>query len=476
MEPPPLPLITIDTVTDGIKTAEYLIEIPWGKVYPFNPLKDEKAGINIIYIKKNGDGPRTILMLTEDNNYDTELTNFRKFIPVKFKFSPKSGLNITGKLQDKVIDGKKTKAEIWIRSPKSKKTRFTLEVKSETDSVISRKNFTKTLTPGSNHFFQTINLPKYYGLVRINVSVNDSAAWEDALIKYRAQRLKETPEVIKLLSRTSHNKFIDFGCEVITYHIQKINEEIKSFDERKDVYLLNEKLKNLDTLIVLLTTEKNVLKRSGYIECAFRAVIDSSLQPFSLILPVNFDPIRKYDLLLALHGSGVDEKEMIKNAAKNFSNENLIIAAPRGRDLSSWYNGITEKDIVDLTQYLKILFRLDKIYLYGFSMGGYGVWRFGLLYPELFSGGIVISGIPFNPAADIPEYNMENYLNHEKKLSYLVIHGTDDNSLNINHTDAFVDKLKRMGFKIDYIRIEGGGHGNFNSIEFIKNWLKKFDE
>jgi predicted esterase len=474
LNPPPLPIITIDsTDSNRIKTAEYFIEIPWKNVYSFNPLKDQRAGINIVYISQSDDRSRIIQMTADDDNYDTELTNFRKFIPLRFKFSLKSSLNITGELERRLIEERKFKAKLWVHSPENRRTRFTLKIKSAADSLISIKYFTRRIRAGSNLFYQTISLPKNDGLFKVSISINDSILWEDAVIKYRAQRLSQTPEVIKLLSHTSHNKFIDFGCDVITYHIGEIRKEIEGFDNRKDIYSLHEKFNNLDSLIELFTEEKTILKKSGYLECAFRSIIDSSLQPFSLVLPENFDSYKKYDMLLVLHGSGVDEAEIAKNAARNLQNENLIIAAPQGRDLSSWYNGITEKDIIDLIHYLKILLKIDKIFLYGFSMGGYGVWRFGMLYPEFFSGGIVISGIPFNPKEDIPEYNMNNYLNNPKKLDYLVIHGTDDNSLKIDFTDSFVEKLKKLGYKIEYNRIAGGGHGNINPGEFIINWFKR---
>jgi predicted esterase len=473
LDPPPLPLIKIDsTDSGGIKAAEYLNR-SWKIVYPFDPLKDPRAGINIVYSQTAhpSHGIQEHQMAADDNNYDTELTNFRKFIPLKFVIPLKSGLKIAGKLENRIIDGKKNRAKLWVQSPKNKTMRFRLKLSSDKDSLISEKYLTKRLKQGVNIFNQTITLPKKDGLFKINISINDSVQWEEAVIKYRPQRISQTPPVIELLSHTSHNKFIDFGCDVLNYHIEEIGKEIESFDDRKDIYLLQEKFKVLDSLIELFTAEKTIL-RSGFLSSAFRSIIDSTLQPFSLVLPENFDPAEKYDLLLVLHGSGVDEIDIAKKTAAGLQNENLIIAAPRGRDLSSWYTGLTEKDIIDLTHYLKILFRIDKTFLYGFSMGGYGVWRLGMLYPQMFSGGIVISGIPFNPREESAVNDMNNYLDKERKLDYLVIHGTNDNSLKINYTDSFIEKLKNHGYKIDYIRIDGAGHGNYSTAEYVNDWLK----
>jgi dipeptidyl aminopeptidase/acylaminoacyl peptidase len=56
---------------------------------------------------------------------------------------------------------------------------------------------------------------------------------------------------------------------------------------------------------------------------------------------------------------------------------------------------------------------------------------------------------------------------------FLVIHGTDDLSLDISYTDKFVDRLKSLGYNIDYERVNGGGHGNFSSSKFVLDWLSK---
>ncbi|MEQ1859211.1 MAG: alpha/beta fold hydrolase [Chthoniobacteraceae bacterium] len=46
---------------------------------------------------------------------------------------------------------------------------------------------------------------------------------------------------------------------------------------------------------------------------------------------------------------------------------------------------------------------------------------------------------------------------------FLLIHGTTDTTVNVKHSDTFVEALKAAGAKdVTYIRIEGSGHGVFN--------------
>ena len=34
-------------------------------------------------------------------------------------------------------------------------------------------------------------------------------------------------------------------------------------------------------------------------------------------------------------------------------------------------------------------------------------------------------------------------------------------------------KLKAAGYEFEYIRVEGGGHGNFDVSDMVKKWLDK---
>ena len=47
---------------------------------------------------------------------------------------------------------------------------------------------------------------------------------------------------------------------------------------------------------------------------------------------------------------------------------------------------------------------------------------------------------------------------------FLVIHGTADNTVDVEHGDRLVEALKKAGAKdVTYLRVEGAGHGVFNS-------------
>jgi len=105
-------------------------------------------------------------------------------------------------------------------------------------------------------------------------------------------------------------------------------------------------------------------------------------------------------------------------------------------------------------------------------MGGYGVWRMSFLHPELFDAAICVSGPPGPWRGDPQQNDMRNHIGKGKNLKYLVIHGTNDHAVDIKDTDDFMEKLKTDGYDVEYIRVDGGGHGNFSVKEMVMKWLE----
>lgn len=55
-------------------------------------------------------------------------------------------------------------------------------------------------------------------------------------------------------------------------------------------------------------------------------------------------------------------------------------------------------------------------------------------------------------------------INHvsQEAPPFLLIHGTADKTVNVKHGDILAAALKKAGVEVDYIRIDGAGHGVFN--------------
>ena len=118
------------------------------------------------------------------------------------------------------------------------------------------------------------------------------------------------------------------------------------------------------------------------------------------------------------------------------------------------------------------MYKISRTVIYGFSMGGYGVWRTTFHHPNLFDAAIVGSGSPRSPWSDKPELDVRSMRHTAKHIPYLVMHGTQDRAVNYDDAKEFADKLKTEGFNITFKSYMGSGHANYNPKEAIIEWMK----
>jgi predicted peptidase len=133
------------------------------------------------------------------------------------------------------------------------------------------------------------------------------------------------------------------------------------------------------------------------------------------LLRTDYDAIRKYPLVIFLHGSGErgnDNEAQLKWGVLNFaSNENMklhpsIVIAPQCPKNMSWGNFSSEDMSLQPTptKPMKLLIELinetiknlpvdtDRIYITGLSMGGTGTFDAVSRYPNLFAAAVPVCG------------------------------------------------------------------------------------
>ena len=213
---------------------------------------------------------------------------------------------------------------------------------------------------------------------------------------------------------------------------------------------------------------------------AHRSQIDGTLQPYSLFVPGDYTGKEPIPLYVALHGSGVDERQFAYSVTDRMAAAMgqgeigpMIILAPKARDLSGWYLGNSGRDVLECIEHVKTLYRIDskRIVLEGFSMGGYGAWRLSLLYPDMFKGAIIGSGA-IKPPPPLAGENIIELMKPGIKVYYLVIHGDSDNAVPVTNARSAVEKLKQLGIEHRYIEVKGGAHGNYDRWNEILSWLR----
>jgi len=188
--------------------------------------------------------------------------------------------------------------------------------------------------------------------------------------------------------------------------------------------------------------------RRGMHQWAYRSAIDGSCQPYYLYLPEQYDPSRKYGLVIALHGSGDEGYRMVMELGQLCHPEDFIVVAPYGRGNMS-YRTLGEQDVLDVMDLVTRTYSVDpdRICLVGTSMGGGGVWRLGQLLTDRFAA-----------AASYDGYTGQRYLDNLRNLPMLVAHGSVDPTVPVDLDRAAVARLRELGYAVQYEELPNVGH------------------
>jgi predicted esterase len=212
---------------------------------------------------------------------------------------------------------------------------------------------------------------------------------------------------------------------------------------------------------------------------AFKSKYDNSLQPYTIKLPKNYDPTKKYPLLVFLHGSGQDEQELLKSAR---SDGNFIELAPFARDMYRCYSSdSSQKDIVESIEDVANHFPVDrdKIIIGGFSMGGYGALRTFYQHPNLYKGVAVFAGHPDLANEWLgeghPNFLDDKFLTNFSKIPVFIYHGRKDGALPIAKIEELISKLKLKNIAVTYKLVENKAHEypDEETNKTYMDWLKK---
>jgi|Deesub1362B_J571_1020462.scaffolds.fasta_scaffold00002_99 predicted esterase len=463
----------------------YEVAIPWKYLAPFKPLIHRSLGINLIYVDRDGQ-ERTILQLLPDPDYDTELSTKRRGAPFECLIKPPPG--------EEKLEGQTALSSTHAFSYQDLEVQFGLNSSQKTkncllrtiiyqgNSPLQQVETRQTLNQGLNLIGQ--RLPLKGIKTGEYVVVHEVYHQEDKLPLITQEnifvinqdwfaRLKSNLE--KFAQNSPSSPQYQASISVAEIRCEWIEHFMKTATSHAPINKLATWIEELVFLHDKLSRGKPALfDTPGIHRYAHRSHLDGTLQPYSFYWPPSYNPQKNLPLLVVLHGSGVDEAGIINYYSKLFPEWPIL--APQARGLSDWYLGSSGEDVLECLAHARQLFSLDEnsTFLVGFSMGGYGVWRIGLLHPEKFRGLIIISG-DFQPPAYKKGENMINCLHKAQGKPILIIHGTKDKAIPITNIYPGLEKLRSLNIPFDYWEIKDAGHGNFKPElwEKVKAWIKQ---
>ena len=209
---------------------------------------------------------------------------------------------------------------------------------------------------------------------------------------------------------------------------------------------------------------------------------------YRLLKPLDYDPAKKYPVVLLLHGAGErgdDNKAQLVHGCRDLAAEGLrrrypaFVVAPQCPEEQKWVEvpwdrrthsmpadpSPSMKHVFDLLDSLQAEFSIDEARLYGvgLSMGGYGVWDTLQRKPELLAAAIPVCG------GGDPEHAATF-----KSTPVWAFHGADDALVVPERSRTMVAALTAAGGHPVYTEYEGVGHDSWSATfanRAVWDWL-----
>ncbi|PLK46350.1 alpha/beta hydrolase-fold protein [Emticicia sp. TH156] len=219
----------------------------------------------------------------------------------------------------------------------------------------------------------------------------------------------------------------------------------------------------------------------------FHSDVDDTEQPYGLYLPKNYNPKKKYPLVVMLHGAGSNHRLALRRVfgKSNAEGESDVEASryfPEWKDVNyivisayargtMGYQGVAEKDVMDMLADAKKRFSIDenRTYLTGLSMGGGGTMWIGLSYPDIWAA--IAPVCPAPPAGTLEM--APNALNYPVYF----FQGDQDPAVKVDSTRKWVQRFKDVGAQVEYTEYPGVKHNSWENAykdEFIFSWFSQF--
>ncbi|MEP7214451.1 MAG: prolyl oligopeptidase family serine peptidase [Acidobacteriota bacterium] len=215
-----------------------------------------------------------------------------------------------------------------------------------------------------------------------------------------------------------------------------------------------------------------------------QVVIGSNQLSYRVYIPRNHPLTEKLPVMLYLHGSderGSDNERQLSGPAPtilaNPGNFQFIIVFPQCPKGRFWDSEMIDLAIAELDKTVEE-FDADesRLYLAGFSLGGYGTWAAASMYPDKFAAIIPMSGrlLP-RPAerahvapailqladADDP---YKAFAERLRTTPVWIFHGANDNIVPVDNSRQMARALKSVGNPdARYTELENTGHVSLNA-------------
>lgn len=221
----------------------------------------------------------------------------------------------------------------------------------------------------------------------------------------------------------------------------------------------------------------------------FTPTDESAAEPYLIQSPAHIEPGRRYPLLIFLHGAGGSHTQqwlhpdLAAFRREALAHDYFVLSPHLGS--THWFDDRAERVLSELLDKVIEEYPIDvsRVDVMGISMGGGSALGFAIAHPDRVRSVCNVFGLTdLTQAYDARDYreaigkrfggSAEQVAEAMKRKSAIknlnafahtptmVIHGTSDNVISIEHSRCFVAAMKKRDNKVEYIEKEGIGHTN----------------
>ncbi len=206
---------------------------------------------------------------------------------------------------------------------------------------------------------------------------------------------------------------------------------------------------------------------------------------YQVYLPANYTPDKKWPVILSLHGTGENGEDGLAptrmglglTLRKNAWKHPCIVVMPQCRENRFWWD--QEMEALAMTALEQTIREMNgdpqRVYLTGYSSGGFGAWIFAAKYSSKFAG-LAAMG---SPSPLIGTTDEENALipQYYKNTPIWIFHGETDPIVQVGDLRKLVKALKDAGVSVRYTEYRDVGHGAwvmaYEDADFISWFLSQ---
>jgi len=197
------------------------------------------------------------------------------------------------------------------------------------------------------------------------------------------------------------------------------------------------------------------------------------LQPYNVYVPKSHTPGTRYGMTLLLHSLSVNYNQFYgSHNQSQFGDRGTgsLVLTAEGRGPDGWYVEYAGADVIEDWADVAAHYQIDPDWtaISGYSMGGYGTYRLGTLFPDLFAKGQPVVGPPgvgiWAPPAEATGGKASNtyyQLASMRNVPMLIWDAAEDQLVPTSGTETQARGFDGLGYRYEYDLFEGHGAGHF---------------